>query len=112
MSERWKKESKDFLDALTGGNTENPLSERKKTEDRTPPHDREKEMKLLIRQRTAGGRPRKDAIQDPLVTYNFKIRDTQLQALRTLSLDKTLTIRELLTEAVDDLLDKYGKNEK
>ena len=112
MSDRWQKESNDFLDALTGGSTTNPL-EKKSADKKGVIQDTEKARKLRQRQLTAGGRPRLDSpAADPLVVYNFKIKKSELEALRSLSLDKTLTIRELLSEAVADLLQKYKESER
>ena len=105
MTKRWEKESSEFLDALTGGNNENPL----KGKGGKTAEDERKARELHLRQTTAGGRPRNGTtVSDPLVTYNFKIKESELRAVKKLSLDRTLTIRELMSEAIGDLLKKYG----
>lgn len=103
---RWEKEGEDFLNALTGGDLDNPLKKKKPSADET-----EAEQRLRIRQTTAGGRPSLHSpVTDPLVPYNFKIKASELDAIRNLAKDKTKTIRELMSEAIHDLITKYAGN--
>lgn len=106
---RWQKESGEFLDALVGS-TE-PYRGHKETTaeaEQLSEQDIEKEKLLKLRQISGGGRPKHDAPPlDRLIVYNIKIKESDLNALRQLSKDQTLTIRELLSEAVHDLLVKY-----
>jgi len=58
-----------------------------------------------------GGRPRLDSpATDKLVPYNFKLKESELEAVRRLAEDNTRTIRSLMSEAIADLLRKYGES--
>ena len=101
---RWEQESRDFIEALTGGAD---VSVRKPGKDDTRQKS-ESEQRLDYIRRTAGGRPRRDSpVTDPLMVYNFKVRRSTLEELRSLSGRSTRTIRDLMEEAISDLLVKY-----
>lgn len=106
---RWEKESRDFIEALTGG-TDITLKKKNADTGRETPDQRRRRERLEHLQRTSGGRPRNGSpVTDPLVVYNFKIRQSELDRLKELSGEHTRTMRDLLSEAVADLLDKYAK---
>ena len=100
---RWEKESQEFVDTLIDG-VVNPLN-KKEQKTRT---ETTKQRALRIRQTTSGGRPSSGTTTDPLVPYNFKLHRSELEAVKTLALERTMTIRELMGEAVNDLLTKYN----
>ena len=102
---RWEIESERLLDAL-GGPRVNPVSTALTAE------EKEKERRLIYLQRTSGGRPKSsESPEDALVTYNFRIRQSQLDRLRTLCINTTKTARELLAESLQLLFDKYEQQE-
>lgn len=101
---RWEKEAEDLLDAL-GGPKVNPLQRKKSTS------EREKERRLAYLQKTSGGRPRKgESPDDAMVTYNFRIRQSELNELKQVAVNTTKTIRELMSEAVSYIVKKYSKD--
>ena len=110
--QRWQKESGEFLDALIGG------TEPYRDPAGTPPGSEEqsqkeadKEKLLKLRQFSRGGRPKNNAsVSDRLTVYNIKIKESELNALRQLAKKRILTIRELFSEAVNDLLEKYKED--
>ena len=111
MKNRWEKESQEFLEALTGGNPVKHIS-KKRTQAGIPEELSEKAQRLRIKQTTAGGRPRLDSpATDRSVVYNFRIKETELQELKKLSLENTKTMRELISEAVGDLISKYREKQ-
>ena len=123
-SKRWQKESGELLDTIITPPKEIIESVQKQAEKArrqdpgtpdgdTPPSPREEssdaEKRLRWKQKTAGGRPKTEEApsRDPLIPYNFKAKASQIERLRALSLKETRTLRELLTEAIEDLLEKY-----
>ena len=110
---RWRKESGEFLDALISGMTIEPgKTGGGKGPDDDPDRDRKRQALDTERYRK-GGRPRLDSpATDKLVPYNFKLKESELEAVRKLAEDKTRTIRSLMSEAITDLLRKYSDGER
>lgn len=106
---RWRKESGEFLDALISGMTIEPgKTGGGKGPSDDPDRDRKRQALDTERYRK-GGRPRLDSpATDKLVPYNFKLKESELEAVRRLAEDNTRTIRSLMSEAIADLLRKYG----
>lgn len=106
---RWRKESGEFLDALISGMTIEPgKTGERKDEGDDPERDRKRQALDTTRYRK-GGRPRLDSpATDKLVPYNFKLKESELDAVRRLAEDNTRTIRSLMSEAIADLLAKHG----
>lgn len=104
--DKWDQESRDFIEALTGGHAR-VLNVRRPAASEL---EKELQRKADYASRTGGGRPRAGhPVTDPLTPYNFKIRASRLERLRELSRSQTRTMQDLLAEAVDDLLEKHAK---
>ena len=104
---RWERESREFLENLSGhldsvndDNKENELS------------ILQKKFELERRRNKSGGRPRAETHQDPLVPYNFRVRKSLLDRVRAVADTNFKLISELMNEAIEDVLTKYENKEK
>ena len=65
---------------------------------------------LRAKQMAKRGRPRKDRTTEPeekLIHSSFVVREEQWEKLRAISLRETLTMRELVTFAIEKVIERY-----
>lgn len=65
---------------------------------------------LRAKQMAKRGRPRKDRTNEPeekLIHSSFVVREEQWEKLRAISLRETLTMRELVTFAIEKVIERY-----